>query len=170
MARRVDPEALERAKRASVAQLLFRTARRFDEHALRRVRARTGIPLRPAHTALFPHIDLAGTRQSDLAERLGVTKQAVHKLVAELLAWGVLEQVADPSDARASLVRFSTRKGQTLLDGLALLRSIEGGLQDHLGAARFARLRALLLDVDAFLDRAEAAERHTPAPPRDPLP
>lgn len=152
----VDEAELARAKRASVAQLLFRAARRLNGLTLARVRALTGVDIRPAHTALFPHIDLAGTRQSVLAERLGVSKQAVNKLVAELVDEGALELSPDPSDARATLVRFSARKGRTLLDGLALLATVERELEASLGEGRYRELHRTLLDIERWLDEQEA--------------
>jgi hypothetical protein len=51
---------------------------------------RAGRPrLRRSHTSLLPHIDLGGTRVTDLAERLGVSKQAASQLVDDLEAIGV---------------------------------------------------------------------------------
>jgi len=151
----VDAEALGRLKRASVGQLLFRAARRLNEQTLARVEERTGLAVRPSHTALFPHIDLAGTRQSTLAERLGVSKQAVNKLVGELIEMGVLERIADPTDARAALVRFSTRKGRTLLDGLAMLASVDQELEEALGPRRYRALHEGLLGVERWLDEQD---------------
>src|SRR5215471_4318646 len=93
---------LEAAKRQSTLQLLFRAARLADEEAVRRVAAIEGAPrLRRSHTALLPHIDLGGTRISDLAHRLGVSKQAVSELIDDLEAAGVVERLPDPDDARA---------------------------------------------------------------------
>ncbi|MCA9712939.1 MAG: MarR family transcriptional regulator, partial [Myxococcales bacterium] len=99
---------LEAAKRASVAQLLFRCARQWNELAIQRIRVMTGQELlRPSHMALFPHIDLEGTRQVELARRLGISKQAVGIMIADLEAMGVVERVADPRDRRAKLICFS---------------------------------------------------------------
>jgi DNA-binding MarR family transcriptional regulator len=145
--------ALDEAKRASVGQLLFKCARLWNEEALGRVRAASGHDLRPSHTALFPHIALEGTRLTDLAERLGVTKQAVGQLVAELEGLGVLERVPDPRDGRAKLVRFSRRGRQGLLDGLGVLGAIEGELADALGARSMRVLHGLLARL---CDRLEA--------------
>src|ERR1700730_13286920 len=101
---------LDHAKTASTLQLLFKAARLIDEEALQRVAETPGRPrLRRSHTSLFPHIDLEGTRVTDLAERLGVTKQAVSQLVDDLEAMAVLERVIDPDDARARRVRFTSR-------------------------------------------------------------
>jgi DNA-binding MarR family transcriptional regulator len=148
----LDPDALERAKRASPAQLLFRCARRLNELALARVAERTGLALRPSHTALFPHLDLEGTRQSELARRLGVSKQAVHQLVSELEEMGVLERVPDPHDRRATRVRFGRTRGRTLLDGLAVLGELERDLARDVGVERMRALHETLAALDAWLD------------------
>ena len=143
---------LEQRKRASALQLLLRCARRVDEQAVARIRAASGRPVRTAHTALLPHIDLDGTRVTEIARRLGVTKQAVAPLVDELVAWGVLEKVADPADARARRVRFAGG-GAALLPGLDVLQAFEQELAGTLGEAWPAELRDLLLRLDAALDR-----------------
>ncbi len=159
MVRRKAPAAtddlrseLDRAKRASTAQLLFRCARRVNEHALARISARTRLPIRASHTTLFPHIDLEGTRQTELARRVGVSKQAIHQLVEELEALGVVERTPDPTDRRATLVRFTHAKGRSLLDGLALLGEIEREIEQAIGTKRMRALHAALTALDAHLD------------------
>ena len=151
---------LEAAKRASLGHLLFRSARLLDEQALARVRAQSGFAtLRPAHTKLLPHLDLAGTRLTDLAARLGVSKQAAGQLVEDLERMGVLERVAHPEDGRARMVRFSARGRRGLLHGLGVLRDIEGELAAELGAREVATLRKLLARLLTALER-----RGPPAP------
>ena len=78
---------------------------------------RTGQPVRIAHTTVLPHIDLEGTRLTELARRLGVSKQAAGQIVDELEEFGMLERIADPQDARAKLVRFSKKGQAAMLDG-----------------------------------------------------
>ena len=131
-AEQADPKfaaRLEQAKAESIAQLLFKCARLLNEQALARVELPEGAPrIRPAHTSLFPHIDLAGTRLTDLAKRVGVSKQAVGQLVDELEQLGVIERVADPQDGRAKLIRFRQKRGKSLHDGLAHLKKFEDEL------------------------------------------
>jgi DNA-binding MarR family transcriptional regulator len=125
---------LEREKAGSTVQLLFKAARLLNERAIDRIRERTKKPVRLAHTTLLPHVDLAGTRLTDLAKRLGVSKQAAAQLVDELEEMGMLERVPDPADARAKLVRFSKRGQQGLLEGLGVLKELEaeiGALVGH---------------------------------------
>ena len=149
--------AVERAKAASLGQVLFKCARLLDEQALARVRERTGIGLRRAHTALFPHIDLAGTRLTDLAKRVGVSKQAVAPLVEEMVEMGVLERIADPQDARAKRICFSSHRGRSgLLEGLAVLAELEAELGAAIGKRKLATLHVLLGELLQVLEaRAE---------------
>lgn len=148
---------LERAKRGSAAQLLFRCARLVNERALARLQRTPGLEgLREAHLRLFPFIALEGTRLTDLAARLGVTKQATSQLVAELEAMGVLEKRLDPLDGRARLITFSERGRQGLLQGLGLLGEVEGELRAALGDATLDALHEALL---ALHDHLEAEER-----------
>jgi DNA-binding MarR family transcriptional regulator len=126
-------DTLERRKAQSTLQLLFKCARLLHELAIARVREQTGKPLRIAHTTLLPHVDLEGTRLTDLATRLQVTKQAAGQLVDELVEMKMLERVADPDDARAKLVRFTRRGRDALLHGLGTLASLEGDLATALG-------------------------------------
>jgi DNA-binding MarR family transcriptional regulator len=128
-----EKKKLEEAKRASAGQLLLKCARLLDEVAVARVNRQAGAPvLRPAHTKLFPHIDFQGTRIGTIAERLGVTKQAVSAWIAELAELKVVEVIPDPADGRAKQVRFTRLGLQGIHHGLSVLRQIE----DELASAR----------------------------------
>jgi DNA-binding MarR family transcriptional regulator len=149
----LDEKEFERLKRQSVAQLLFKCARLVNERALERVnqRLRGGPPLRASHTALFPHLSAEGVRGADLAKKLGVTKQAVSQLVTELEEWGVVEQVTDPNDGRAKLVRFTPKGEQGLLQGLAVLGELESELSERIGKRKMGELHTALLALEKAL-------------------
>ena len=142
-------------KRVSVGQLLFKAARLWNEAAMARVQRR--VPeARLAHTTLLPHIDLDGTRQTEIARRAGVSKQAVGQLVDDMVGLGMLERVPDPSDGRAQLVRFTDDGIAQLLVGLDVLDEIEIDLGGEVGAMTLDRLRrdlARLLPALEQLDR-----------------
>lgn len=151
-------QSLAKAKQASTGQLLLKAARLLDEAAVARVnRAARSTALRPVHTKLFPHIDFEGTRLGAIADRLGVTKQAVSQWVSELGAMGVVELVADPDDGRAKRVRFTPRGVEAIHHGLGVLRDIEDEVTARVGARRMAALRDTLVDLVPAL---EALERH----------
>jgi DNA-binding MarR family transcriptional regulator len=144
-------QRLEASKRASVGQLLFQCSRLWNEQAIERVQARRDAGIRMAHTRLFPHIDLEGTRPSTIAERAGITRQAAGKLLHEMEALGLVEWIEDPSDRRASLVRYSAAGREGLLEGLALLRQMERELATGLGEQRMQTLHTLLLELRELL-------------------
>ena len=154
---------IEAAKRGSTAQLLFRCARVVNELALDRVRDSTGMALRPAHTALFPHLDLDGTRLTELARRVGVSKQAVGQLVDELVDMGALERVPDPGDGRARLIRFADRDGEHgIIHGLRVLAGLERELAAAIGQGRWAALHDGLAALDVTLREWEERGRGVP--------
>ncbi|MFT6399773.1 MAG: DNA-binding MarR family transcriptional regulator [Bradymonadia bacterium] len=141
----------EQLKRSSVLQLLFKTGRLAEEDALERIRRETGLPnLRRAHMACFPHIDLAGTRLTAIAERMGLRKQSVAALVEDLVVMQMLERVPDPSDRRAKLVCF---KGGTdaLAAGVEHLIHYERELAARLGEDTMKTLHSNLLALEAAL-------------------
>jgi DNA-binding MarR family transcriptional regulator len=148
-----SPADFEALKRQSVAQLLFKCARLVNEQAIARVNASVGPapPLRAAHTALLPHLTFEGVRGAELAKKLGVTKQAVSQLLAELEEWGVVEQVADPADGRAKLVRFTPRGREGVLYGLSVLRELEQELAAKIGKRRMQELHTALLALEEAL-------------------
>lgn len=143
---------LEAEKAKRTIQLLFKAARILNELAIGRVRERTGRPVRVAHTALLPHVDLAGTRLTVLAERLGVTKQAAGQLVDELVEQGMLERVPDPTDARAKLVKFSKKGERALFEGLEVLRELEDEMRTTIGDARMKALHGALAAIIAHVE------------------
>ncbi len=122
----------------STFELLFRAARLVNEHAIVRINEAggSGGRIRTAHTQLFPHISREGIRLTELAERIGVTKQAIGPLVDDLEREGVVERSDDPADRRAKRIRW-TRKGERALHhGLAVLAQLERELAREVGKKR----------------------------------
>lgn len=62
-----------------------------------------------ASASLLWLMDEGGTRSTVLAQRAGVTKQAMSQLVRLMEQQGYLEQVPDPTDTRAKVVRMTER-------------------------------------------------------------
>ena len=149
---------IEAKKRVSAGHLLLKAARLLNERATARVRAVAKVGFRTSHTALLPHIDFAGTRLTELAARVGTSKQAVGELVAELEEMGFLRRDPDPTDARARLVRFTAHGRRALLHGLGVLAEIETELAGEIGRARMERLRSDLARLIRALETREGVD------------
>ena len=60
-----------------------------------------------AHIHITRHLGLEGSRLTDLAQRAGMTKQAMGTLVSQCEAWGLVMRGDDANDGRARLVQFT---------------------------------------------------------------
>ncbi|MEV6280857.1 MarR family winged helix-turn-helix transcriptional regulator [Nocardia sp. NPDC051832] len=103
--------------------------------------------VRAAHAPVFQLIEPAGTRLTVLAERAGMTKQAMGELVRHLDRQGYVEVAGDPDDRRAKLVRL-TERGWAVVDaGVAVIERFDNHLDDIVGADEVTRLRRTLLRI-----------------------
>ncbi len=104
-----------------------------------------------AQARLLAVLDRAGTPQTAIAERLGLTKQAAQQAIDELVAAGVLEREIDLRDSRRRIVAYTAKGRAALADADRIKRDLEADLVAALGAARIARLHGDLSALDDFL-------------------
>ena len=106
----------------------------------------------PAFSSLMPLLDATGARPSTLAQRAGITKQAISQLVRELETRGYVEQIPDATDTRAKIVRL-TKRGLALHAASAEVRlELQSVALAKLGKARVSRLRRDLVELAAALE------------------
>jgi DNA-binding MarR family transcriptional regulator len=111
-----------------------------------------GFDVTPAFASLLLLLDATGARPTTLAQRAGITKQAVSQLVREMEARDYVEQVPDPTDTRAKIVRL-TENGVALRAACA---GVKHELQTiaiaKLGKSRVSRLLRDLTELTAALE------------------
>ncbi len=98
-----------KAPTPNVARGLLASARAHTAVVVARLAMRGYINFPFASASLLWLMDEGGTRSTVLARRAGVTKQAMSHLVRLMERQGYLEQVPDPSDTRAKVVRMTPR-------------------------------------------------------------
>jgi DNA-binding MarR family transcriptional regulator len=131
------PSLLTRAKDITI-ELLHR---RLDEEGFEGIRYR--------HGSLFRFIDAEGSRLTALAERSGLTKQAIGEVVDELERFGYVERTADPNDRRAKIIRLTERGVEGQVAAARILGDIEQRWARHLGQDGIAMLRRALEEIIA---------------------
>ena len=119
-------------RQTHLGRLLGHAMRRFDERVLELMAHDVEVPLAlsnlaaraqvsAAHIHITRHLAREGSRLTEMAERAGMTKQAMGALVDQCEAWGLVTRGPDPLDARARRVLFTT-------DGLAWLDAFRGAV------------------------------------------
>jgi len=89
---------------------------------------------------MLGHIPADGIPQSGLAERIGLSKQAVQQFLDQLESHGLVHREPDPADRRAKLVRI-TEAG---LVALELRRDTERQLERQFRASMGGKVSAKL--------------------------
>lgn len=92
---------------------------------------------------LFQYPGTDGMRPSDVARRLGISKQALNHLVGQLERLGYLERHPEPGGGHTTL-RYTKRGWQVLETAVRTMQDLEGEWQSLLGERRFAELKETL--------------------------
>ena len=100
-----------------------------------------------AHMAVFRYPTPDGTRPGVLAERAGMSKQAMNRLLGSLEELGYMYRSDTPDSGRARIVRFTQRGHAAYAKALDVLQEIEREWSAELGQEDFAKLKQLLFKV-----------------------
>src|SRR5215211_4820799 len=142
----------ERAEELNTGLLLFIPYRAMEARVFKALAAAGYDDFTPAQARVLQRIAPGGSRLTDLAEQASITKQSAGFLVDQLERAGYVERVADPSDARARLVRITERGRQTLPLAAAVVAEVETEWTAHLGKRRMGQLREILSKLREITD------------------
>jgi DNA-binding MarR family transcriptional regulator len=101
--------------------------------------------LRPGHASLLIPLLGGGRRVSELAEHLGMSRQAIAQVASTLEKGGYVTRVEDPRDRRARMIELTPRGTVALRVMRRIAMAVEQEWTEHLGADRLNDLRALLV-------------------------
>lgn len=103
--------------------------------------------LRPSHFRLLAELPEDGMRISELAERVGMTKQSCGEFVTALAAGGHVE-VRTPADDRRTRLVVRTASGERALERFeGLMASLEAHWAARVGTRRYAAFRKVLAEL-----------------------
>ena len=112
--------------------------------------------LGPSFGYVFRALDESALSLSELADRLEITPQGAHKLVAEMIECGYVERADDERDARVRRLHLSMRGRAALRAARRFHASAEQELVKELGPTKVAAARAVL---DATVNAGSAETR-----------
>jgi DNA-binding MarR family transcriptional regulator len=99
------------------------------------------------HMAIFRFPGPDGVRPGVLAERAGMSKQAMNRILGSLEELGYLVRSDGPDEGRARIVRFTKRGRAAYAKAIEVLYQIEKEWGAELGPQEFAQLKELLFRV-----------------------
>lgn len=145
------PAASTRQDTPGFERVLLRTLMHafywVDDGLQRHLARKTGISVPRAQSMIMVSMGDGLRRQTDLALRLGVSKQAVQQALKELVSKGLVTIGPDPLNGRQRIVEFTAR-GRRMRDiALQGLLELEDVLAERIGRARLDALHDAL-DVD----------------------
>lgn len=147
---RPDPTVDDPAE-ADLAILLAAAMSAVSERLLAAVHASGTTEMRQSYGFVIRAVSAEQPTVNRLAERLGVTKQSVSRLVDDMERDGLVERVVVPEDRRARRLHLTAKGAAVRRTAMSTSASIEAELRDAVGADAVAGARAVLT---ALVDRA----------------
>ena len=120
------------------------TARAHTATVVARLASRGYVDFPFASASLLWLLDEGGTRSTLLAQRAGVTKQAMSQLVRLMERQGYLEQIADTNDTRAKVVRMTPRGEAVKTACVEVREELNQQIAEALGGEEAGKVEAYL--------------------------
>src|SRR5215469_15538997 len=130
-----------------IGALLRVPAQAIQRRIIKELNAAGYDELRVPHMAVLQFPGPDGVRPGTLAERAGMSKQAINQLLRSLERLGYVSRSDAPDERRARIVRLTRRGRAAYLRTEDILREIEHEWSAQLGSVDFGRLKELLCRV-----------------------
>lgn len=151
-----DEDRLRQIYLGSMGKLLFDIAN-IDADSGYEMLKGMGHPVTSAHIKVMPHIDIDGTRLTELARRAHLTKQSAWELIKNMETHGYLERSVDLHDARAIRISYTKKGIEFFRDVCAGLAIREDDVAARIGKANAKCLKSLLAKLrQSYADRPPA--------------
>ncbi|PCJ31400.1 MAG: hypothetical protein COA99_17270 [Moraxellaceae bacterium] len=128
----------------NLAQLLMQAFFWADEGFQNTLKERSEEYISKAQSQVFISLSDGITRPSAIAARLGITRQALHQTVNELVGLGYVVLKPDPLDLRAKIITYTSKGKQLALTTTLGLSEIEAQLIGRIGVNNVQVLRDVM--------------------------
>lgn len=133
--------------------LVYR-ANKALQHDMTRQAHEAGHPeIKLSHNAVFATLRAEGSRATDMADAMGITRQSLGEVLRDMESAGIVSMRPDPTDGRAKLVTYTPAGLAIAAEGFDHIRALEVRLQRELGEQEYAQFRAALARVADLLEQ-----------------
>ena len=128
----------------NLKQLLLVRNDWFSSEIFKGAKAAGYSSLTQSEARLLAHMAGKPMSMSELARRLSISRQAVHKSVAELERRGVLVVQGDPQRGNSKLVVYTAKGKELNAAGVKIITQIEARIAEQIGAENLEALKRIL--------------------------
>lgn len=114
----------------------------FDEGLQASLQARGWPVLTRSESTVMIHVMLNITRPSDIARSMGVTRQATHITIGQIVQKGMIELADDPVDKRSKVIQLTPMGKEVRRDAQASVQYIAAQLASRIGESHVRNLQA----------------------------
>jgi len=140
----------------NLRQCLLRASRIINTEIVERLHQSGFTELRSTHTALLSNLDLEGNNLTMVAQRAGMTKQAMGRLADELISLKYITRTRSDHDKRAVKLEFTPAGLKLMNQSFTIMEELENRCTNRLGKNHFKNLLTSLQDiVDEFENDGE---------------
>lgn len=128
-------------------ELIIHLFERFvwlDEGLQQRLHARGWPDVSRAQSMVMINVVTGTTRPSDIARRLGVSRQAIHGTIAQMVGKGIVMLVPDADDSRHKRLALTAFGEQMRHDAQEAMAALTDRVAGRIGTDRLAALVAAL--------------------------
>jgi DNA-binding MarR family transcriptional regulator len=127
-----------------LALALLRASDALNGELLKRLAAEGWPFITQNQSLVFAYLSAQGTTASELARRVGITRQSMHTLLEQLRAEKLILRKSHNDDRRSSLVVLSAKGHRLMTAAQQHLVQIESEVAKRIGTTQFALLRGAI--------------------------
>jgi len=139
-------------RKANLRQHLLRASRTVNNTIVENLQQHGFMELTSSHTALLSNLDLDGNSITTIAQRAGMTKQAMGRLSDELVKLKFITRTSSKNDKRAIVLRFTTTGLELMNKSFSIMDEIEKRCTHRMGEKHF---KSLLTSLQSIVDELE---------------
>lgn len=146
----------DRWRHDNIGRLLSNALRQFEARVIQLMAEAGYTETTAMHINATRHLDIQGTRLTDMAQRAAVTKQSMSELVAQLETLGLVARRPDPLDGRARIVHFTARGLEWLHHFRDAVHQVEREMADNISAQALNTVKGALRGYGPIASHADA--------------
>jgi DNA-binding MarR family transcriptional regulator len=156
---RTDAEWLAHKDPKNIGRLISLWRRSFEETCTEKLKA-IGFPnFKMAYMPVLMNISVNGTTNNELAQIARTSKQAMSKVVKELLTLNLIKVTKDSRDARVSHIILTPQGEQLVIEAKKRVTSLTQDYKALIGVDQFEKFQDWLVDIIAYHDEINGTDK-----------